>query len=65
MIENRLKLKVNKDKSEVDRTWKRKFLGVSFYWARYVAKLRVSTQAINRYKDKIRKITSRSKPFTI
>ncbi len=26
-IENRLKLKVNKDESEVDRPWRRKFLG--------------------------------------
>ncbi|NRZ99556.1 hypothetical protein [Clostridium tetanomorphum] len=64
-IENRLKLKVNKDKSEVDRPWRRKFLGFSFYWARYVAKFTISTQAVNRYKDKVRKITSRSKPFTI
>ncbi|WP_251859596.1 group II intron reverse transcriptase/maturase [Clostridium sp. Marseille-Q2269] len=64
-IENKLKLKVNKDKSEVDRPWRRKFLGFSFYWARYTSKLRVSTEAVNRYKDKVRKITSRSKPFTI
>ncbi|WP_207731371.1 reverse transcriptase domain-containing protein [Clostridium botulinum] len=64
-IESKLKLKVNKDKSEVDRPWRRKFLGFSFYWARYIAKLRVSTQAVNRYKDKVRNITSRSKPFTI
>ncbi len=30
-IESKLKLKVNKDKSEVDRPWRRKFLGFSFY----------------------------------
>ncbi|NRS86945.1 hypothetical protein BD780_004170 [Clostridium tetanomorphum] len=64
-IENKLKLKINKGKSKVDRPWRRKFLGFSFYWARYTAKLRVSTEAVNRYKDKVRKITSRSKPFTI
>ncbi|NFN88779.1 group II intron reverse transcriptase/maturase [Clostridium sporogenes] len=64
-IESKLKLKVNKDKSKVDRPWRRKFLGFSFYWARYIAKLRVSTQAVNRYKDKVRNITNRSKPFTI
>lgn len=64
-IEKKLKLKINKDKSAVARPWKRKFLGFSFYWARYSAKIRVSAQAVNRYKDKVRKITSRSKPFTI
>ncbi|WP_279285111.1 hypothetical protein [Clostridium sporogenes] len=30
-----------------------------------MAKIRVSTQAINRYKNKARNITSRSKPFTM
>ncbi len=30
-IEEKLKLKVNKDKSAVDRPWKLKFLGFSFY----------------------------------
>ncbi|WP_251862137.1 hypothetical protein [Clostridium sp. Marseille-Q2269] len=30
-IENKLKLKINKDKSKVDRPWRRKFLGFSFY----------------------------------
>jgi RNA-directed DNA polymerase len=30
-IEEKLKLKVNKDKSAVDRPWKLKFLGFTFY----------------------------------
>ena len=30
-IEEDLKLKVNKEKSAVDRPWKRKFLGFTFY----------------------------------
>ena len=29
-LEGRLKLKVNREKSAVDRPWKRKFLGYSF-----------------------------------
>lgn len=33
LIENKLKLKVNKDKSAVDFVSKRKFLGFSFYFA--------------------------------
>ncbi|WP_434303279.1 group II intron maturase-specific domain-containing protein [Clostridium botulinum] len=64
-VENRVILKVNKDKSKIDRHWRKKFLGFSFYWVRYAAKLRISTQAVNRYKDKVRKITSRSKTYII
>lgn len=30
-IEENLKIKVNKDKSKVDRPWKRTFLGFSYY----------------------------------
>jgi len=30
-LEDKLKLKVNKEKSAVDRPWKRKFLGFTFY----------------------------------
>ncbi|MDS1004655.1 hypothetical protein P9J83_14285 [Clostridium sporogenes] len=30
-----------------------------------MAKIRVSTQAVNRYKNKVRNITSRLKPFTM
>jgi len=31
-IEDKLKLKVNKEKSAVDRPWRLKFLGFSFYY---------------------------------
>jgi RNA-directed DNA polymerase len=31
-IEQKLKLRVNRDKSAVDRPWRRKFLGLSFTW---------------------------------
>ena len=59
-IENKLKLKVNKDKSAVDRPWKRKFLGFSFYqWYSKIG-IKVHEKSINRFKAKIRDITSRS-----
>jgi len=59
-IENKLKLKVNKDKSAVDRPWKRKFLGFSFYqWYGKIG-IRVHEKSINKFKSKIRNITSRS-----
>jgi RNA-directed DNA polymerase len=64
-IENKLKLKVNKDKSEVGRPWKRKFLGFSFYMANRKANIRISEQSIKRHKDKIKEILSRSKPIPI
>jgi RNA-directed DNA polymerase len=61
-IEQNLKLKVNKDKSAVDRPWKRKFLGFSFTWNKE-PKVRIAKESIKRFKTKIREITSRSKPF--
>jgi len=59
-LENKLKLKVNKDKSAVDRPWKRKFLGFSFYTYNKGIGIRVHPKFIKRLRDKIREITSRS-----
>jgi RNA-directed DNA polymerase len=63
-IEEKLKLKVNTSKSAVDRPWKRKFLGFSFTHHQ-APKVRVAKASINRMKDKIRDITSRSKPYSM
>lgn len=57
-IENKLKLKVNREKSSVDRPWKRKFLGFSFTVGRK-PKIRVAKESINRLKQRIRELTSR------
>ncbi len=54
-----LKLKVNKDKSAVDRPENRKFLGFSFIRLKTLL-IRVAPQSIRRFKDKIRKLTKRS-----
>jgi group II intron reverse transcriptase/maturase len=62
-VESRLKLKVNQEKSAVDRPWKRKFLGFSFTWNK-VPKIRVAKESVKRVKQKIREITSRRKPFS-
>ncbi|BAC13760.1 recombinase for Bh.Int [Oceanobacillus iheyensis HTE831] len=61
-IEEKLHLKVNKEKSAVDRPWKRKFLGFSFTNGKN-SKIRIAKESIMRLKQKIREITSRSKPF--
>lgn len=49
----RLKLKVNQDKSSVDRPWKRKFLGYSFTHHRE-AKLKASPESVKRFKGKLK-----------
>jgi RNA-directed DNA polymerase len=57
-VEKRLKLKVNEEKSAVDRPWKRKFLGFSFTH-HHVSRLRLAPKTVKRFKDKIRELTSR------
>jgi RNA-directed DNA polymerase len=59
-IETRLKLKVNQDKSAVDRPWKRKFLGFSFSHNKE-PKVRIAKQSLQKAEAKIREITSRRK----
>jgi len=53
-LEYRLKLKVNDEKSAVDRPWNRKFLGYSMT-VNKTTKLKVSPQAVKRFKDKMKK----------
>ena len=52
-LTTRLKLRVNQDKSAVDRPWKRQFLGYSMTSARD-PKLRVSPDREKRFKKKLR-----------
>ena len=59
-IEDVLKLKVNRKKSAVDKPGVRKFLGFSFYVKEGKARNFVHAKSIQRFKDKVREITSRS-----
>lgn len=59
-LEGKLKLKVNRDKSAVDRPWRRKFLGFTFYQFYGKIGIRVHQKSIDKFKTKIREITSRS-----
>ncbi|MFT4417318.1 group II intron reverse transcriptase/maturase [Fredinandcohnia humi] len=61
-LEQKLKLKVNREKSAVDRPWKRKFLGFSFTFNKE-PKVRIANESIKRIKAKIRELTSRSNPI--
>jgi len=62
LIEGKLKLKVNPNKSAVDRPWKRKFLGFSFTFHKE-PKVRIAKESVKRMKHKIRDLTSRKKPY--
>ena len=63
-IEETLKLKVNQEKSAVNRPWKRKFLGFSFT-PHLKPKVRIAPQSLLRVKQKIRWITSRKRPISL
>jgi RNA-directed DNA polymerase len=54
-LERKLKLKVNRDKSAVDRPWKRKFLGYSMT-AHWEAKLKVAPQSVKRIRIKLKEL---------
>lgn len=64
-IETKLRLKVNKDKSKVDRPWRIKYLGFSFYQAKGRVEIRIHPKSIAKFKDKIREITSRSNAMSM
>lgn len=63
-IEKKLHLKVNREKSAVERPWKRKFLGFSFTPHRK-PKVRIHKKSMDRMKDKVRELTSRSKGWSM
>jgi len=59
-IESKLFLKVNREKTEVAHISKVKFLGYGFYHYKGKCRLRVHPKSIEKMKDKIRVLTSRS-----
>jgi RNA-directed DNA polymerase len=59
-ITRKLKLKVNRDKSAVDKPGRRKFLGFTFSEKR--ATVLVSKKAKARFKDRVRELTRRGRP---
>lgn len=61
-VEGKLKLKVNRDKSAVDRPWNRKFLGFSFL-SNKQATIRLAPKTISRFREKVRAITDRTRPL--
>ena len=59
-ITEKLKLKVNEQKSAVARPWERKFLGFSFTSGEE-PKRRLAPKAVLRFKEKVRELTQRTR----
>ncbi len=64
-LEQKLSLKVNEKKSAVDRPWKRKFLGFSFFWRKGEVRVRVAKPAFDRCREKLRQLTRRTRHGTL
>ncbi|WP_293953206.1 group II intron reverse transcriptase/maturase [uncultured Corynebacterium sp.] len=59
VLEGKLKLKVNRDKSTIAHAMKAQLLGYAFYPSREGYKLRVAGSAVARLKQRLRELTSR------
>jgi RNA-directed DNA polymerase len=59
-LSKRLRLTVNREKSAVDRPWKRKFLGYTFT-THYQPKLKVARESVQRFKGRMREILRRGR----
>lgn len=59
-IEEKLFLRVNREKTQVAYVGKVKYLGYGFYIYRGEGRLRIHPQSVRKFKDKIREITGRS-----
>jgi len=60
-LSRQLKLTVNEEKSAVDRPWKRTFLGFTFTHRGKYKRVKVSDDAIARFKYRVRQITRRTR----
>lgn len=60
LLEKDLKLKVNEEKSKVERPWKRKFLGYTVTNEKKT-RIKIAKKTIDRMKDKVREIIGRSR----
>jgi RNA-directed DNA polymerase len=59
-LKKRLRLKVNREKSAVDRPWKRKFLGYTFTM-HFQPKLKVAPESVKRLKGRLREMFRRGR----
>jgi RNA-directed DNA polymerase len=64
-ITDRLKLKVNQEKSAVARPWERKFLGFSFTNAKEKPRRRIAPKSLDRIKKRVRELTRRTRGISL
>jgi RNA-directed DNA polymerase len=60
-LEGKLKLRVNRQKSKVDRASRVKFLGFSFYKYRGEVRIRIATKTLERVRRRLRGLTRRTR----
>lgn len=60
-LEKKLKLKVNPQKSKVDKAQRVKFLGFSFYKYKGEMLIRVAGRSLERFREKLRRLTKRTR----
>jgi RNA-directed DNA polymerase len=63
-LTERLKLKVNEEKSAVARPWARKFLGFSFTSTK-APKRRIAPKALERFKERVRELSQRNRGISL
>src|ERR1700692_1493686 len=63
LLEGKLKLKVNREKSAVARPWERKFLGFSF--TNDGSERRIAPKALDKFKTQVRDMTRRTRGISI
>ncbi len=59
-LEGKLKLRVNREKSTVDRPWRRKFLGYSMTFHKK-PRLKAAPESVKRFKGKVKEILRRGR----
>lgn len=59
-IEEKLFLRVNREKTVVDEAWKVKFLGFSFYTKKGETRVRIHPKSIAKMRSRVKELTSRS-----
>ncbi len=64
-IENKLRLKVNREKSSITLPWKSKYLGFCVTNSKENPKIRIHWKSIKRFKERVREITSRRRGRSI
>lgn len=64
-IEERLSLKVNREKTKISRPQESVLLGYSFYWNRGKWELRIAAKSEKRIKEKCKLLTNRDKPISL